>query len=385
MRPSRKPLSEPCAVVPDARSYPATGRSIQRHSTQLQEQQQQQKKKEALDRVSNLVCLSVQNQTQLPRYQVGASSPTFQSASPALCDGYFYPLEPPPSPTSLPYNCDRGSNMVAFPMHAGAWRGLRLTVGNHADGSGDSSSTASPSLSSMSTTADLAVRDHPLEASGITAENKDPQNVCWLPPAFHTDGTAFSQNQILLPSSMTRRPGRRMDLDAGKKSSGSLRAEVGHGYEVPNLSPMPPRFSSISQHRDEWSVSEESRPSLRPLPPLRPSRNPLRSRSKSLSAAIAVGSMDANALQNRPSNPRPRPPLPSPPYAESKSGMSGLVTPDQMTPLHTPPRSKRSSMHRPQRDRYDSWASAASAGSPQGAPFHTPTFGSARWTTLPVS
>ncbi|SPO24233.1 uncharacterized protein UTRI_03501 [Ustilago trichophora] len=362
-RTSLKPSSEAHASVTDTGPKLTRNRSYQRLS------RQQQQKKEALDRVSNLVCLSVEKQMQLPRCQVAASSPTFLSPSPTLCNSYFYPVDAPPSPTSPLGSIDSGVSVVAFPVQPRERTGLRLTMGSDAEGSGEMSSVTSPSLSTSST--------GNFHLDGLSAGEDDldsSQDACW-PPVSHAEGILLGHNQILLPSSMKRLPSRMPELDASKRSSASLKADVGHGPEAKSASLA--RFTSGLQRHNDWF--EQSRPSLPPPPPLRPSRNPLRSRSKSLSAATA------KATERKDRATSPPPPLPSPPISASMANASELVGPCGLTPVHTPPRSRPSSEYREQGGRCDSWASAASSSSLQGAPFHTPTFGSSRWSSLPVS
>lgn len=360
---SSKPTTGATAGTSDKGSRPSHRLSIQ------QQQQQQQKKKEALERISDLVCLSVDNQ---PRSRVGsASSPTFLSPSPTLCDNHFQQVEAPPSPTSPINSIDSTRSMVAFPMQARGGDNLRLAVANGVDGGDDRSSVVSHSLSTFSNKADSTLESQ-LDAYDLGEEHGDPREACWL--TAPTQGLAMAQNHILLPSSMKRMPSRMIELDVSKRSSASLRAEVGHGMEG---KPLSNRCSSTLQHPTHFW--EECRPSLRPVPPLRPSRSPLRSRSLSLNAATV--------RKDRP--PSPPPPLPSPPMPVSMpvstASTIGLVGPCDLTPVHTPPPSRRPSGDQRRRDRCDSWASATSSSSLQGAPFHTPTFGSARWSTRPVS
>lgn len=309
----------------------------------------QQQKQEALDRVSNLVCLSVQNQMQVPRSQVGATSPTFLTPSPTLCDSYFYPVEAPPSPTSPAGSLGSRASIIAFPSLDGLDRSFRSARGSVF-------SAASPSLSTMSTKVDVALQDEEADLSRETP--------------------AKGASQILLPSAMKRLSSREGTFDADKRSSASLKAQVGHDSQAIPASRQMSRMSSIYQHPSDWSLFEESRPSLQPPPPLRPSRNPLRSRSKSLSAAMSAS----------PKGDSPPPPLPSPPTppAPSKMEANGMVAAYNLTPVHTPPRSRRSSGCRRHGARCDSFASVASSGSVSAAPFHTPTFGACRWSTSPV-
>nr|CDI57122.1 hypothetical protein BN887_04916 [Melanopsichium pennsylvanicum 4] len=371
----------------DSGSLLSRTRSTQRLSAHQQKQQQrqwqqQQLKKEALDRVSDLVCLSVENQTEMSRGHIGASSPTFLSPSPTTCDRYFYPVAEPASPSSPGNSTGSSTSLVAFPMHGRAGRGLYLTVNSDADTTGDLSSVASPSLSTISTKADCP-RDSELDAPPEGDEG--PQSAFWL----HVPSPA--QHTILLPSAMKRHPSRTMELDTSKRSSASLRAEIGHGSMSKPASTLTSRLYANSQQQSfDWSDSEDSRTSLHPPPPLRPSRNPLRSRSKSLSAATArARGTDRASIRSS----SPPPPLPTPPTPLSSSSSvvvaSGLVGPLNLTPVQSQSGSRRTSEHgRPRVGRSDSWASIASNGSfeeQQGPPFHTPTFGTSQWSSLPVS
>lgn len=324
-----------------------------RHSTQ-QIQQQQKKKKEALDRISDLVCLSVQNDAQSPQSHVGASSPSLSPASPHLSDNtYFYPVEAPPSPTSLNSSIDstaRRASIVAFPSRMDATRGLRVDMSGDAHSVPSWSSLTSPSLSFASQTPS-AMHDFGFDPASESDET------LWL-----RDGMAIQQH-VLLPSSMKRQPRKEIGADINQKSFASLRAELGHGASTPGL---------VSRTPSDWSLNDHLRPALQPLPPLRPLRNPMRKRSKSLSSSAAR--QEGRQSSSRTSSPPP--PVPA-------TTASGVVEPYSLTPMHTPPRSRPGSMRR--QGRCDSLLSAASSSSLQAAPFHTPTFGSRSWSTLPVS
>ncbi|TKY88571.1 hypothetical protein EX895_002560 [Sporisorium graminicola] len=325
----------------------------------------QQQKREALDRISDLICLSVEHQTQLPRSQIGASSPRLLPVSPSMSDStFFYPIEAPPSPTSLmssSNSSERRASIIAFPSRMDASRGLRLNISGDTHSSPTSSSVASPSMSTFSTQADFSLQecDRSMEHS-------------------HDASSSFEHYQLLLPSSMKRQPSRTIDHDASKRSSMSLRAEVGHGSER-GLQPSR-RHDLITHSSSEWLRMEEMQRRSQPPPPLRPSRNPMRSRSKSLSSP---------SVPSR--SPSPPPPMPSLPVASPRvpvatANASGLAGPYDLAPVHTPPSSRPASAHRRQsRARCDSLTSATSSASLLAASFHTPTFGSASWTTLPVS
>lgn len=368
---------EPKADLSHTSGIISRHRSSHRLSTQ---QQQQLKKREALDRVSDLVCLSVENQIQVPRSHVGASSPTFLTPSPTLCDNYFYLVEAPASPRSLSYSGDGNSSMIAFPIAEHAEGIQRLGSSMDTNDSGDLSSVASPSPSTLSANAETAMHEFQLDGEQEAAI----LHAGWSSMLSAADEFAGGQNRILLPCSMKRQPSRTIELDNSKRSSASLRAEIGHDFGI-RLDPRPaPRCSTISQRMTDWSRFEDSQPSLPPPPPLRPLRSPLRNRSKSLSAATAAAERKAAGKTLPTVSSSPPPPLPS--RETSKQEASVLVMPYQLTPVHTPPRSRRSSAgYARHRDRSDSWASADSSSSPQEAPFHTPTFGSTRWTTLPAS
>lgn len=322
--------------------------STHQHKQHKKLQQQQHRKKEALDRISDLVCLSVQNQTQLPQSQVGASSPRSPSTSPNLGDRtFFYPIESPPSPTSLNSSSDasaRRASIVAFPSRIDATAGLRVNMGGDANWS----SLASPSLSTFSNHTDLLARELSCDAM-----RQSQDTFC---------AEASEAHQLLLPSSMKRQSSRTIESDANKKSFASLKAELGHGAA---------RLGSRTP--SDWSLSEDARPALQPLPPLRPLRNPMRSRSKSLSSSTVRKDLKHSPTRSA----SPPPPVPALPP-------SRLVEPYNLTPVHTPPRSRPTSAHRGHA-RCDSLTSAASSASLQAAAFHTPTFGPASWTNSPVS
>ncbi|SJX65070.1 uncharacterized protein SRS1_15896 [Sporisorium reilianum f. sp. reilianum] len=333
---------------------PPADRSSQRLSIK------QQQKKEALDRISDLICLSVEHQTQLPRSQIGATSPRTISTSPSMSDStFFYPVEAPPSPHSLTSSSnssssERRASIVAFPSRIDSSRGLRLNMSGDTHSTPNASSLASPSMSAFSTQADLSLQgcDRSFETCLSRMES------------------SFEHHQLLLPSSMKRQPSRTIENDASKRSNASLRAEVGHGSDRILCS-----NGVQSQTSSEWLRMEEVRRSLQPPPPLRPSRNPMRSRSKSLGSPRGA---------SRPASPPP--PMPPLPAASPSVNTSGLVGPHDLTPVHTPPRSRPvSSLRHHGRARCDSLTSAASSASLRAASFHTPTFGTASWTTLPMS
>ncbi|KAJ9474412.1 hypothetical protein PHBOTO_004482 [Pseudozyma hubeiensis] len=318
-----------------------SSRQKQRQSTQ---QKEQQKKKEALERISDLVCLSVQSEAQLPSDLVGASSPNLGDST------YFYPIEAPPSPTSMHSGSDtsaRRASIVAFPARLDATRGLRVHMGGDEGEAASWPSQISPSLSTFSTRTDASW----LAKVDMREEMVDPY-------------------ELLLPSSMKRQSSRTVESEVNKKSFASLRAELGHGVEGYPFAIRANASGPLSQASAGWWSSEAIQPSLQPLPPLRPVRNPMRSRSKSLCSS-------SRSLKDSPSS-SPPPPVPALPSASS----TGLVGPYNLTPVNTPPRSRPTSQHRG-RGRCDSLTSAASTSSLQNAPFHTPTFGSS-WTRLPV-
>ncbi|KAJ1572445.1 hypothetical protein NDA12_001554 [Ustilago hordei] len=336
-------------------------------------QHQQLKKREALDRISDLICLSVESQNQVPRSHVGAMSPTFLSPSTTLCDSHSYSVQGQPSPRSLIFGYDANSSMVAFPVREHAQSVRHLVESIDSSNSDYFSSAASPSLSTISTKPDLFVPELHPEGS---------------PMPFSAEDCAGGPNRILLPSSMRRFPSSTTGTDTSTRSSASLRAEVGHDFGSKPALSTASRYSSAMQHISEWSLFEESNLSLPPPPPLRPLRSPLRSRSKSLGAAAAAAAAERKTagkpLPAR--SPSPPPPLPSLSAAAAKREASRLVMPYQLTPVHTPARSRRSSgQDRRGSDGCDSGASVASSDSPPSAPFHTATFGSPRWTTLSPS
>ena len=363
----------------------SSNRNSQRISTQ-QQQQQQQQKREALDRISDLICLSVEHQTQLPRSRIGASSPRFPSASPSMPDhAFFYPVEAPPSPTSIVSSSNgsqRRASIIAFPSRIDSQSGLRLNMSGDFESTRSGSSMVSPSLSASSTQADSTLRECLTDASYHSGGNARSYDAIW-PSRAESHETHTEPFQLLLPSSMKRPPSKTMESDASKKSNASLTAELGHGSEQTHRSKGERSHVSTSQNQFDWLLMEEIRRPSQPPPPLRPSRNPMRNRSKSLCSAT-VGTRSS-------SPPPPMPSLPgaSPPQITPAVNATGLVGPCNLTPVHTPPRSRPASSHRHQAharcDSLTSAASAASSASLRAACFHTPTFGSNSWTTLPVS
>ncbi|KAI3487283.1 hypothetical protein L1887_48868 [Cichorium endivia] len=122
-------------------------RSSQRFSTQRQEQQ----KRAALERVSDLVCLAVENQMAMSNQPTAPSSPEFQSPSSTLFDTLSYQDASTSWPTIADTPAEASATGGTLPMQSSAQRMARITSSEGLDVADAASCSMSPSLSVMST------------------------------------------------------------------------------------------------------------------------------------------------------------------------------------------------------------------------------------------
>lgn len=349
-------------------------RSSQRFSTQRQEQQ----KRAALERVSDLVCLAVENQMAMSNQPTAPSSPEFQSPSSTLFDTLSYQDASTSWPTIADTPAEASATGGTLPMQSSAQRMARITSSEGLDVADAASCSMSPSLSVMSTADSYATG--PSLATWDTLAEPMLAQVGGLTVPWSAEDSMF-HHQILLPSSMKRMPSATARIDAGQRSYASLKAQTGHGFESKPYPREPCKSRAYSPPPPEWTGLTDGCASLPLPPPLRPSRNPLRKRSKSLSATEAR--RQAKDAHDRAASPPP--PLPSPPPQVERADEVAMQSQCAFAFMQTPPRSRRSSEHRPRFARCDSLTSAASSGSLNAAPFRTPTFGSQSWSSLPVA
>ncbi|PWY99228.1 hypothetical protein BCV70DRAFT_218168 [Testicularia cyperi] len=392
----------------------------------------QEEKLAALDRVSDLVCMSVESQVQQGSLGSLASSPTFSSSSPTLCgsgaDTFFYPVDAPPSPQSpqsarsSSFARSNGSptrpRVVAFP-----------TPSTSSDTMGNAYSSAAPDAAPkpFSTSAPLpmaapisvAVAVAPRYTHFARNQSKNQSEmfeIVQISPKSTSDGFASthfaqpltSRHEILLPSSMkspkvgANRSTASQQLRTSNAAKKTKPPKHHDGRErLGGRRPDDDYFGpGVGERRYGFIDRTNMRESSLPLPPLRPSRNVSRSRAQSLSASSSL-STTKSASDRSHGDSTTTPPLPTVPAnfqhlvsrSDSRSGASMLfkeldadaaARKEEVEPLsflETPPRSRPPSLAQSRKSRSDS---LSSIGDYRPAPFSTPTFGvSGKWSSLP--